>query len=425
MNRKNKGKISYILQAINIIPLLFLGVFILILGSHFFTRAMHAEVKQELKSVASNAIAMFNIAYPGDYELVGDASYRLHKGGIDITNDYGIIDRIKEDTGLDVTLFYQDTRILTTIRNSSGTRIIGTGAPDIVLSDVLASGEPHFYDNAMVNGSTYFSYYVPLCNENGSIAGMLFVGKPREEVDNAVQHSLYPLILAIFLTLIIMSVCIWRYTNSVVSTLLKIKNFLLDVSAGDLGAELSEDVLNRNDELGEIGHSILTMQRSLRNMVEQDALTELYNRRSADRKLRQIIQKSAERGTPFSLAIGDIDHFKKINDTYGHDCGDIVLKQVSRLLREHMRKEGFAARWGGEEFLLVFDHSDKETAMHSLETLLNTIRSLKIPYDGRTIRLTMTIGLAGGSETDLNSLLRKADDRLYEGKNSGRNRIIV
>lgn len=425
MNRKSKGKISYTLQAINIIPLLFLGIFILVLGSHFFTEAMHAEVKQELRSVASNVIAMFDIACPGDYELLGETSYRLHKGGIDITNDYRIIDRVKEDTGLEVTLFYQDTRILTTIQNASGARIIGTGAPEIVLKDVLTGGEPHFYDNAMINGSTYFSYYVPLCNEDGSIVGILFVGKPRKEVDKAVQRSLYPLILAILVTLIIMSVCISRYMNSVVSVLLKIKNFLFAVSAGDLGAELSEDVLVRNDELGDIGHSILTMQRSLRNMVEQDALTALYNRRSADRKLHQIIQKSAERGTPFSLAIGDIDYFKKINDTYGHDCGDIVLKQVAALLKEHMRKEGFAARWGGEEFLLVFDHSDKEAARHSLESLLDSIRSLKIPYDGQTIRLTMTIGLAGGSETDFNVLIRKADDRLYEGKSQGRNRIIA
>lgn len=424
MNHGKRGKIIYTLQAISIIPLLLLSIIILFVGFSSFNEAMYDEVAIELKCVAADTALLFDTAYPGEYHLEGEEAYRLYKGDTDITNDYSLIDQVKENTGMDVTLFYQDTRILTTIRTSSGSRYIGTRAADVVLTDVFYTGKSHFYHNAIVNGDAYFSYYMPLTQENGEVVGILFVGKPSREVNQAVQHSLYPLMIAILLTILLISFGITHYTRGIAAILSKIRNFLSEVSKGNLETALSEDVLRRNDELGEIGVSILSMQRSLRTMVEQDALTELFNRRCADRKLKQLIQKSKDKGTPLSLAIGDIDFFKKVNDTYGHDCGDIVLKQVSQALREQMRNEGFVARWGGEEFLLVFEHSDKETAKKSLERLADNIRSLKIPYEGQTVTLTMTFGLAGGSDTNLNVLLRKADDRLYEGKNSGRNCII-
>ncbi len=424
MDRKNKGKILYTLQMISILPLLFLGIVILMMGFHFFTRAMYDEVETELQCVASSANTLLDTAYPGDYTLVGDTAYRLLKGDQDITTDYSLIDRIKEDTGLEITLFYQDTRILTTIRNSSGERVIGTGASDIVISDVLSSGESHFYNNAVIYGSFYFSYYTPLRNADGTIVGMLFVGKPRSQVDAAIQHCLYPLFFAVLVTIIVMALCIFHYTKGIVSVLLKIRNFLSEVSGGNLDTDLAPDVLKRNDELGEIGQSVLNTQRSLRNMVEQDALTELYNRRFADRKLRQIMAKSVEQQTPFCLSIGDIDYFKKINDTYGHDCGDLVLKKIADTLRDHMRSQGFVARWGGEEFLLVFDRMTMEEAVQSIQKLQDTIHNLKIPYEESTISLTMTFGLADGDSTNLNELLRRADDKLYAGKSAGRDCLM-
>lgn len=424
MSTHHKGKISYTLQAINVLPLLLLGIVILLFGSHRFTQTMYSEVEVELKCVAANTVTLLNVAYPGDYKLVGDTSYQLYKGEQDITRNYTLIDQVKEDTSLEITLFYQDTRILTTIRDYSGSRIVGTGAHDTIIADVLSTGEPHFYNNAVVNGSMYFSYYMPLFNSDGSVTGMLFVGKPRNQVDEAVQHSLYPLVIADILAIIVMSVCISCYTKGIVSILLKIRNFLSSVAAGDLNAELDSKVLKRNDEFGEIGYSILVMQRSLRSIVEKDPLTNLFNRRCADRKLRQIMEKSSRENTPFALSIGDIDFFKKVNDTYGHECGDIVLQEVAEILRKHMHSCGFAARWGGEEFLLVFDRMDLDTARESLEKLLEEIRSMEVPYNGHIITLTMTFGITAGADADIKELLHRADEKLYEGKTSGRNCIV-
>lgn len=424
MSTKYKGKIPIILQALSVIPLLFLGIILMLLASHQFTSAMYEQVEEELQNVALNVNTLFELVYPGDYMLTGEDAYELYKGEHNITSDYSLIDRVKQDTGLDITLFYQDTRILTTIYSSSDVRIIGSGAPSIVVDDVLNGGEAHFYTNTIINDSNYFSYYMPLHNSDSSVVGMLFVGKPSKNVNEAINRSIYPLIIADILVMLIIAAGISAYTKKFSAALLKIHSFLSDVSTGNLSARLNDSVLKRNDELGDIGRSALSMQRSLRHMVEQDTLTELFNRRSADRKLHQILDKAAKQGLPFSLAIGDIDYFKRVNDTYGHECGDVVLKKVADTLREHMNTLGFVARWGGEEFLLVFDHMNVNEANESLQNLLEKIRNLKVVYNEETIHVTMTFGLSDGDTADIQQLLKTADNKLYQGKTGGRNQIV-
>ncbi|MBE5883799.1 MAG: diguanylate cyclase [Lachnospiraceae bacterium] len=425
MNTKSNGKISYVIQAIGILPLLFFGITITVLSFSWFTKIMYAEVENGLKNVALNTVTLLDITHPGDYTLEGDSAYRLFKGSYDLTYDYSLIDRVKEDTGFEITLFYQDTRILTTICNSEGTRIIGTGAPKTIIEEVFQTGESHFYSNIIINGNPYFAYYMPLFNEDGSIVGMLFAGKPSENVNLSIQSSTYPLAIMVLLALMIVVVCVFLYTRKVVIVLSKIHEFLLNISGGDLNVKLDPCVLRRNDELGDIGRSAQSMQRSLRAVVEQDPLTELFNRRSTNRKLLQIIDKSTKQQVPFCIALGDIDFFKHVNDTYGHDCGDLVLKSVAQILRQHMLSQGFAARWGGEEFLLIFDHTDLENAHASLSELMNKIHNLTIEYQGEIIKITMTFGLIPGNSTDIKQMIHAADEKLYQGKEEGRNRIIV
>ena len=96
---------------------------------------------------------------------------------------------------------------------------------------------------------------------------------------------------------------------------------------------LYTDILKLNDEISDIGRSVMHMQKALKELVELDALTKIYNRRSGENRLKDIIKKSEDRNTSFSIAIGDIDFFKKVNDTYGHDAGDIVLQQTARILK--------------------------------------------------------------------------------------------
>lgn len=425
-NTQNKSgsKISYTLQIIGLLPLLALGIAMLFFTSQWFTKTMYQEVERELYDATKSATTLLNAAYPGDYHLEGDVAYLLYKGETDITRDYSLLDQFKEDTGLDITLFYQDTRILTTLYNAQGERIVGSGAPDIVIRDVLNTGENHFYTHTLINGKAYFSYYIPLRNQDGSVVGMLFVGRPSETVSLSIQNYVYPLTWLIIGFVALVSVCIYFYTRRFVAVLLHIHSFLSDVASGNLNATLDHSVTKRSDELGDIGRCALSMQRSLRTMIEQDALTELYNRRSGDKKLRQVFEESRSSGQSFAIAIGDIDFFKKVNDTYGHECGDAVLKNVSALLKQHMWHRGFAARWGGEEFLLVFENVDLAEARKQLELLMDKIHELDTLYEGQHVKVNMTFGLICDPDKDIHALLKEADGKLYIGKTNGRNQVV-
>ena len=425
MHSKKQGKISTVIQAINMIPLLFFGLVIMAIAYYQCTKTIYSEIEISLRNTVHNMNSLLDTAFPGDSSLVGDTALRLYKGEHDITTDYQLIDKVKQDTGLDITLFFENTRILTTICNSTGERIVGTAAADIVTKQVLQGGASCFYTNTMINGQKYFSYYAPVYNRDNGIAGMLAVIKPSQSVNTSIMQSMYPLLIADVVVMLIIAFCIFIYTKNFDTVLFKICSFLSDVSSGNLNAELDGNVLRRNDEFGDIARSAISMQSSLRRMVEQDTLTELYNRRCAHRKLKQILQKANNPAEPFSLCIGDIDFFKRVNDTYGHDCGDIVLKKVADTIREHMHSIGFVARWGGEEFLLVFDHMNAYEAYDSLTALLDKIRALEIPYGEEIIHVTMTFGLANGDTSDLQTLLKTADDNLYRGKTSGRNQIVL
>lgn len=422
--KRSGGKISYTLQAIGLIPLLALGIMMLFFTSQWFTKTMYQEVERELYDATKSATTLLNAAYPGDYRLEGDVAYLLYKGDVDITREYSLFDQFKEDTGLDITLFYQDTRILTTLYNAQGDRIVGSGAPDVVIRDVLNTGEDHFYINTLINGKTYFSYYSPVRNQDGSIVGMLFIGKSSAAVSQSIQRYVYPLTWLIIGFVALVAVCIYFYTRRFVAVLLHIHSFLSEVASGNLNATLDHSVTKRSDELGDIGRCALSMQRSLRTMIEQDALTELYNRRSGEKKLRQIFEEAQSSRHSFALAIGDIDFFKKVNDTYGHECGDAVLKNVSALLKQHMWRRGFAARWGGEEFLLVFENVDLAEARKQLDLLMDKIHELDTLYEGQHVKINMTFGLVCESDKDVHTLLKEADEKLYIGKTNGRNQVI-
>ena len=184
-------------------------------------------------------------------------------------------------------------------------------------------------------------------------------------------------------------------------------------------------MLKREDELTELGRSALSMQHSLRNLVERDTLTELYNRRSGGHHLAASADRARSQNTPFTLVIGDIDLFKKVNDTYGHQCGDMVLKNISHILQKHIQDRGYAIRWGGEEFLLVYENCALEEAHKSLNALLEEVRSTNFTFDGNQLHVTMTFGMVCDPSRDLKDLLKEADDRLYYGKNHGRNQIVA
>lgn len=159
-----------------------------------------------------------------------------------------------------------------------------------------------------------------------------------------------------------------------------------------------------------------------RAQAEIDSLTKLYTRAALNEKLSSIHQYSLLNQKNYSILLLDIDHFKNINDTYGHLVGDQVLNRIGPVLRSNIREVDIAARYGGEEFLIVLPDLDSENAKKIGEHIQQSLKSTKFPIEHV---LTVSAGIASNQETqDVMELLGLADERLYRAKNTGRNRII-
>ena len=156
-----------------------------------------------------------------------------------------------------------------------------------------------------------------------------------------------------------------------------------------------------------------------------DGLTALHNRRYFTDFLEREIARAARYRRPLSIAIFDVDHFKKINDSYGHLSGDHVLQELARLIRNEARREELAARYGGEEFALILPETTLEAAIGVCERVRQGVESEQFVFDGESCRVTVSAGAARlDADMDLESLIKAADAQLYRAKTSGRNRVF-
>lgn len=156
-----------------------------------------------------------------------------------------------------------------------------------------------------------------------------------------------------------------------------------------------------------------------------DSLTGLANRRAFDQKIDECFQYWNQTKKLFSLALVDIDHFKKINDTHGHPAGDAVLREVACRLREYSGQTLQIARYGGEEFALLFETNLQDTA-RVMEQIRQEMSAKAIQAEGKTITVTLSCGVAEISRDDrIGKLIRRSDEALYTAKMAGRNRVFI
>ena len=161
------------------------------------------------------------------------------------------------------------------------------------------------------------------------------------------------------------------------------------------------------------------VKEAAENKVYRDSLTKIYNREKFEEVFEYEIKQSKRYNTPLSMAILDIDFFKDFNDTYGHLIGDEVLIMLSKTIEQHTRESDLFARWGGEEFVLLFNNTNLEAATKLAENFRKMIESLQHPSAGN---ITISFGVTQYKQDDTRqSMFKRADDALYEAKNSGRN----
>jgi two-component system, cell cycle response regulator len=181
-------------------------------------------------------------------------------------------------------------------------------------------------------------------------------------------------------------------------------------------------------ELRERNQQLESMLHHVEALAITDALTGLFNRRRFSDVLRREFAVTRRYQNPLSCLMVDIDHFKRINDRFGHDMGDRVLKEVAQSLSQNLREVDMPARYGGEEFAVLLPHTPKLNAVVVAERIVTRARQLEFHFRDETLSVTVSIGIASTSDVTTNEpeeLLRLADIALYEAKRSGRDRAIL
>jgi len=183
---------------------------------------------------------------------------------------------------------------------------------------------------------------------------------------------------------------------------------------------LQDALEERERELSEVNSRLL-------KMAQTDSLTELDNRRYLEQRLDEMFEHSRRLREPVAVVLCDLDRFKSVNDTYGHQVGDVVLKELARILKKEAREIDRVGRYGGEEFMLLLPGTVLDAAVTFAERVRKAVEAHMFSFDGGTLQRTMSCGVAAWPHpriADCDALVKAADDALYVAKETGRNRVI-
>jgi two-component system cell cycle response regulator len=185
--------------------------------------------------------------------------------------------------------------------------------------------------------------------------------------------------------------------------------------------------LRAGQRIVELQEQLLSAREELQYIATHDSLTRLWNRPAIIAALRGLLAQGGQRGGPVAVAMADVDHFKKINDTYGHTVGDAVLYELAQRMIRSLRPYDAVGRYGGEEFLIVFEGCGPPEAFSLAERLRKRVGEERINVMGTSLSVTISMGVAVSGpegEMDHEALIHRADAALYLAKNSGRNRVV-
>jgi diguanylate cyclase (GGDEF)-like protein len=181
-------------------------------------------------------------------------------------------------------------------------------------------------------------------------------------------------------------------------------------------------------ELGSLSIASLNLRAKLEGQSIRDGLTGLFNRNFMEIALERELHRAARQGTPLAVMMLDVDHFKVMNDTFGHEAGDVVLREVADCYRRSLREEDIICRYGGEEFVVIMPDATEETAWERAETIRHCVADIRMHFRGELLGpVTVSVGIAMYPDAgrDGNDLIRLADGALYRAKDAGRNRVML
>jgi len=284
----------------------------------------------------------------------------------------------------------------------------------------------------------------PLLVENSIPVGrVVFVKDFSEVLKNILFAPAVFLIYTILLVIALSAVLFLLFNNIVrdVSLLRGMAYKFKELDFSDI-PKLSDMLRKekRRDELFYLKRSILTMAQELEALINQlkeekdkleniaytDPLTGLSNRRLFLEESKRLLELARRHGEPFSIIMLDVDNFKRINDEYGHDVGDMVLKNRAKAIEGNIRSSDIAARYGGEEFIIALPKTNGEGALLVAERIRQDFKKRKVKVNHEEVGTTVSVGVATYEEgDDLETLIKKADEALYEAKRTGKDKVVM
>ena len=181
-------------------------------------------------------------------------------------------------------------------------------------------------------------------------------------------------------------------------------------------------------ELASLSIASLNLRAKLEGQSIRDGLTGLFNRNFMEIALERELHRAARQGTPLAVMMLDVDHFKLLNDTFGHEAGDVVLREVSECFRQSLREEDMICRYGGEEFVVIMPDASEAIAMRRAETIRVSVSQIRTHFRGELLgSVTVSVGIAMYPESDRDgrNLIQLADGALYRAKHAGRNQVML
>lgn len=284
---------------------------------------------------------------------------------------------------------------------------------------------------------------VPLTGMNGLPIGRVVLIKDVSGIYKETYLIFLALALYSLFVFSFLAFMLFRIASSLASRVIFLKNITASIEKRDFSVIdlLKNSKESSKDEVWELKHSIYNMAVSLKHAFEElkekqkeleelayyDPLTGLPNRRFFFDHANLILESAKRYRTPLTLLLIDLDHFKKINDTYGHEAGDLLLKNFAEVLKKNSRKSDLPARLGGEEFALLMPNTDLHQGKVVAERIRQCFQNSVIVYRGVEVKTTLSGGLAsyGPGVENIDDLIRMADEALYKAKNLGRNRVEV
>src|SRR5215467_4193857 len=303
-----------------------------------------------------------------------------------------------------------------------------------VIESILAGSEGVLEAKGEDGVDWLLAHQVVYTNPDGAFPLRVLITVPMTRVFEEANRALVRDLLGITLATLFLLVAAWfgaewfmlRKFRALLSTAERMR-------AGDLNARTG--IPDGQEELSQLAHAFDDMagalqqrEQRLQEQAISDPLTGLYNRRYLNEFLPRELARSGRSNMPVALLLFDLDHFKRVNDSYGHEAGDIVLTAVGNLLRGNVRGSDIACRYGGEEFALILPETGADAALRRAEDIRLAISTLSLVYAGQPLgKVTASFGIAVFPDhaQDTDDLLRVADVALYAAKGAGRNRIVV